>query len=79
MGAFSAYFIIIISWKHLIGKKTVARKTKMHDRAIDLHQKLVIKICESWAKILHEPDFWFLQWILLKNKCDIYDFFFNWS
>ena len=52
-----AYFFIIISWKHFIVKKTVARKTKMHDRTIDLHQKLVIKICEVWAKISHEPDF----------------------
>lgn len=37
-----------------LGKKTVTRKTKIQDRTIDLHQKLIMNICEVWAKISHE-------------------------
>jgi len=57
MGEFYAYFIIIISWNPFLGKKTVIRKTKIQDKTVDLHQKLVIKIYEVWAKISHELDF----------------------
>ena len=57
MGAFYAYFIIIISWNLFLGKKTVIRKAKIQYKTIDLHQKLVIKIYEVWTKISHELDF----------------------
>lgn len=34
-----------------------SKNKKIQDRTIDLHQKLIIKICEVWAKISHELDF----------------------